>query len=137
MLLIAHCSIERNTMTNHDAVYEITDLKLDNYNLLLNETLFHNANGYIGIRYSFEEGYLEDYHTVHGQYINGFYDYAKMEQAERLYGLVSEKQTMLNIAETQSLKIFIDDEEFSIELRKIVRLSMVHLILHRSLLNRI
>jgi len=113
MLLIAHCSIERNTMTNHDAVYKITDLKLDNYNLLLNETLFHNANGYIGIRYSFEEGYLEDYQSVQGQYINGFYDYAKMKQAENLYGLVSEKQTMLNIAETQSLKIFIDDEEFS------------------------
>ena len=25
--------------------------------LLLNETLFHNANGYLGVRSNFEEGY--------------------------------------------------------------------------------
>jgi len=100
-------------MSNKDVIYEITDLKLDNYNLLLNETLFHNANGYIGIRFSFEEGYPVEYQSIRGQYINGFYDYSKVKQAEGLFGLVSEKQAMLNIAETQSLKIFIEDEEFT------------------------
>lgn len=100
-------------MSNKKAIYEITDLKLDQYHMTLNETLFHNANGYIGIRYDFEEGYPEGCHFVTSQYINGFYDYTPMKQAESLYGLVNEKQTMLNIADTQSIKLFIGDEPFS------------------------
>ncbi|MGI6678543.1 MAG: glycoside hydrolase family 65 protein [Dehalobacterium sp.] len=94
------------------AIYEIEDLKLDQYHISLNETLFHNANGYIGIRYDFEEGYPEKIGYVRSQYINGFYDYTPTRQAENLYGLVNEKQTMLNIADTQSIKVFFDDEQF-------------------------
>ena len=100
-------------MHNKHAVYEISDLKLDNYHLLLNETLFHNANGYIGVRSVFEEGYPQEYKSVRGQYINGFYDNTKVRQAEKLYGLVQEKQTMLNIADTQYIRLFFDDEDFS------------------------
>jgi alpha,alpha-trehalose phosphorylase len=95
------------------AIYEINDLKLDNCQLLLNETLFHNANGYIGVRSAFEEGYPEGYRSVRGQYINGFYDFTPAKQAENLHGLVKEKQTMLNVADTQSIKVFFDDEVFS------------------------
>lgn len=100
-------------MKKTQVIYELDNLKLDNYHLLLNETLFHNANGYIGVRSVFEEGYPEGYQSIRGQYINGFYDISKMSQAENLYGLVKEKQTMVNIADTQSIKLYIDDEEFS------------------------
>ncbi|MDX9873039.1 MAG: glycosyl hydrolase family 65 protein [Clostridia bacterium] len=100
-------------MSNQKAIYEVQDLKLDPYHLSLNETLFHNANGYIGFRYDFEEGYPEEYPLVRSQYINGFYDYTPMKQAEELYGLVKEKQTMLNIADTQSVRIVIGNEPFS------------------------
>jgi alpha,alpha-trehalose phosphorylase len=88
-------------------------IKLDNNTLLLHETLFHNANGYIGVRSAFEEGFPADYKTVRGQYINGFYDFHEAKQAERLYGLVQEKQTMLNVADTQSVSVYFDDEPFS------------------------
>jgi len=94
-------------------VHEITNLKLDAYHILLNEALFHNSNGYIGIRYDFEEGYPEGYEFLPSQYINGFYDYSDMKQAEKLFGLVEKKQVMLNIANTQSINLFIDGEEFS------------------------
>lgn len=94
-------------------IYEVPDIKLDRYNLKLNEVLFHNANGYIGIRYDFEEGYPEELQMTPSQYINGFYDYSAMKQAEKLFGLAVEKQTMLNIAYTQSVKVFADGEEFS------------------------
>ncbi len=100
-------------MSNKGAVYEIKNPKLDHYHISLNEALFHNANGYIGIRYDFEEGYPDEIPYVRSQYINGFYDITPMKQAENLYGLINEKQTMLNIADTQSIKIFIDDEPFS------------------------
>ena len=95
-------------------VYEVNNHGLDNDSLLLGETIFHNANGYIGVRANFEEGYKDSYRSVRGMYINGFYDFAEMKQAEKLYGLVEEKQTMLNIADTQSIKLTIGGEEFSL-----------------------
>lgn len=98
---------------NKNAVYEINDLKLDNDELILNETIFHNANGYIGVRSNFEEGYKEGYDTIRGSYINGFYDFAEMKQAEKLCGLVEEKQTMLNVADPQGISLWLDGERFS------------------------
>lgn len=100
-------------MRKKQAVYEIINPQLDVYHLLLNEALFNNTNGYIGIRYDFEEGYPEGHEFVPSQYINGFYDYSEMKQAEKLYGLIERNQIMLNIADTQTIKLFIDDEEFS------------------------
>ena len=94
--------------------YEISNFSLDNDSLLLGETLFHNANGYIGVRANFEEGYPDGYKSVRGMYINGFYDFAEMKQAEKLYGLVEEKQTMLNVADTQGIKLTVGGEEFSL-----------------------
>jgi alpha,alpha-trehalose phosphorylase len=94
-------------------IYKIENLKTENSALLLNETLFHNANGYIGIRSNFEEGYPEGVDTIRGSYINGFYDFAEMKQAEKLYGLTEEKQTILNVADTQGIRLFLDGEEFS------------------------
>ena len=103
-----------SSMSSKESIYEIRDLKPDQYQISLNEALFHNANGYIGVRYDFEEGYPEEYHFLRSQYINGFYDYTPVCQAEGLYGLVKEKQTMLNIADTQSIRLFIEEEEFSL-----------------------
>ena len=93
--------------------YEIEDYDLDNTRLLQNESLFHNANGYLGVRYVLEEGYPDGMHAISGQYINGFYDFVKMYQAENLYGLTKEKQTILNVMDTQKIKTYIDGEEFS------------------------
>ena len=47
-------------------VYQIEDIGLDNEQCLLNETVFHNANGYIGVRSDFEEGYAQGYDTIRG-----------------------------------------------------------------------
>ncbi|MDR1950093.1 MAG: family 65 glycosyl hydrolase [Spirochaetaceae bacterium] len=95
-------------------IYEIRDLKKDEASLTVNETIFHNANGYIGIRSNFEEGYPGGITGIRGSYINGFYDFVEMKQAEKLYGFVEEKQTMLNVADTQGIRLFLGDEEFSL-----------------------
>ena len=101
-------------MKKKQFVYELINPLLDNYHVVLNEALFHNANGYIGVRYDFEEGYPDSYDFMRSQYINGFYDYSEMPQAEKLYGLVEEKQTMLDVANTQTIRLFLGDgEEFS------------------------
>ncbi|MGI6746935.1 MAG: beta-phosphoglucomutase [Anaerovoracaceae bacterium] len=96
-----------------EIVYKVNNLKLDRYHIKLNEVLFHNANGYIGVRYDFEEGYPNDDEYIRSQYINGFYDIAPINQPEALYGIATEKQFMLNIANTQTIKLFVDGEEFS------------------------
>lgn len=100
-------------MSNRQSIYEIKDISLQNEDLILNETVFHNANGYIGIRSNFEEGYPEGFDSIRGSYINGFYDIAQMKQAEKLFGFVEEKQTMLNVVDSQSIRLFLDEEVFS------------------------
>lgn len=101
--------------------YVVDDFSLENDHLLLNETIFHNANGYLGVRSCFEEGYPENYKTIRGQYINGFYDYASMNQAEKLYGLIEEKQTILNVADTQTIHLYIAGEKFSLFSGEIIK----------------
>lgn len=95
-------------------LYYSRKITLENTELLLGETLFHNANGYIGVRGAFEEGYPKGYTSIRGQYINGFYDITDMKQAEALCGLVEEKQTILNIADTQGIWIELGGERFSL-----------------------
>ena len=84
--------------------------KLDNDTLSLEETLFHSANGYIGVRGALEEGYPASYSSVRGSYINGVYDLIPMNQAEPLFGLATEKQTLVNVADVQDIKLYVDGE---------------------------
>ena len=69
-----------NSMDSY--ILEKNGFEKDNADLLLNETLFHNANGYQGVRGNFEEGYPEGYDTIRGQYINGFYNSYKINTEE-------------------------------------------------------
>lgn len=100
-------------MITKQLVYEVENLTMNNEELMVNETVFHNANGYIGIRSNYEEGYPEGFDTIKGSYINGFYDIADMKQAENLHGLIEEKQTMLNIGDTQTIYLKINDQTFT------------------------
>lgn len=100
-------------MRENVLVYEINNFNLNNDELMLYETVFHNANGYIGIRSNFEEGYPKEYDTIRGSYINGFYDISEMKQAEKLYGMAEEKQAMVNVADSQTIFLMLEEERFS------------------------
>ncbi|MBE5827585.1 MAG: glycoside hydrolase family 65 protein [Butyrivibrio sp.] len=80
--------------------------------LKLNETLFSNANGYIGVRGTLEEGVPADFPTMRGMYLAGVYETIPMKQAESLCNLIEQKQTMLNVADTQSIDLYICGERF-------------------------
>lgn len=41
-------------------VYQADGFSPDEESCVLHETVFHNGNGYIGVRSNFEEGYPED-----------------------------------------------------------------------------
>ena len=95
-------------------LYSSDERGLREEQLLLSETLFHCANGYLGVRGNLEEGLPEGKKTIRGMYINGFYDILSMPQAEKLHGLIEEKQTMVNVADTQSIRLILDGEPFSL-----------------------
>lgn len=86
-------------------IYQVKEFTIDEKNLQLQETIFHNANGYIGIRGTLEEGVPKDWDTMRGTYINGFYDIAPMKQAEKLCNLIEDKESMLNVADTQTIEV--------------------------------
>lgn len=94
-------------------LYEIEDFPLDNYNILLNEALFHNANGYLGVRYDFEEEYPQGFEFIKSQYINGIYDETEVSHPEHLYGFIDKKQFIIDVADTQTIKLYLGQEAFS------------------------
>ncbi|MCL2820830.1 MAG: family 65 glycosyl hydrolase [Oscillospiraceae bacterium] len=86
--------------------------KLDTEALLLEETLFHTANGYLGVRGNMEEGF-DDPKSIRGTYINGFYDTVDLSYPERLYGFPVQAQRMINLPDIQTIKIIFDGNELS------------------------
>ena len=54
-------------------IYRLKDFPIDEKTLMLQETLFHNANGYLGVRGNLEEGLPQQLNTMRGTYLNGFY----------------------------------------------------------------
>lgn len=87
----------------------------------LNETLFHNANGYIGVRGSLEEGVPNGWNTMRGTYINGFYDVIPMKQAENLCNFVDKKDTMVNVADTMTIKCTVDGDNLDMTTGKLFK----------------
>lgn len=82
---------------------------------LFYETLFHVANGYMGIRGSIEELPIHP-----GTYVNGVYEIVDVEHAEPLYGLTYKKDTIVNIANIQGLEIYLDDLKIDFNKAKVI-----------------
>ena len=93
--------------------YRISGFSANEKNLKLQETLFHNANGYLGVRGTLEEGVPAAFNSMRGMYINGFYNIIPMKQSESLCNLIEEKDSMLNIADAQTVELFFNGERFS------------------------
>lgn len=70
------------------------------------ETLFHCANGYLGVRGSFEEGCPEGAVSIRGTYVNGFCEDEDICYGERLYGFPATKQVMVNLPDAQGVRLF-------------------------------
>ncbi len=92
-------------------------MKLIRHNLhqseiALTETLFHTANGYIGVRNCLEEGAPEGVTTIRGTYINAFYDVKPIQYGEKLYGFPETQQTIVNVTDVQTVMLYLGDEAF-------------------------
>jgi len=75
------------------------------------EAIFAISNGYFGIRGTFEEG---EPVQQRGTFISGFYDSWPIQYGEEAYGYAKTGQTMLNVTDAHQIKLFVDDEPFSL-----------------------
>lgn len=71
------------------------------------ETCFSLANGFIGVRGSFEEGRPA---LFPGTFINGFHETWPIVYAEQAPALARKGQTIVNVPDATILKLYVDDE---------------------------
>ncbi|HEY2421446.1 MAG TPA: family 65 glycosyl hydrolase, partial [Neobacillus sp.] len=94
--------------------WEIRSFNKDYQQILVDESLFFTGNGYLGVRGNFEEGLPPDQKTIRGTYINAFHDTVPIPYGEKLYGFPDTQQKLLNISDSQTIEIFLEEERFSI-----------------------
>lgn len=75
------------------------------------ETIFATANGYLGMRGNCDEC---DPAAERSVFINGLYESWPIVYGERAYGFAKNGQTMLNITDSRVIRLYVDDEPFSL-----------------------
>lgn len=94
--------------------WEITEDKFDIQNNYRNETIFSIANGYIGMRGTFEEvPQIPKGLGLEGTFVNGFYESEEIKYGELAYAYAKKSQTMLNITNGKIIKLEINGCKFS------------------------
>lgn len=73
------------------------------------ETIFSIGNGYLGLRGNFEEGRPC---FQNGTFINGFHETWPIIYGEEAFGFAKTGQTMLNVTDAKTIRLFVDDEPF-------------------------
>ncbi|KIH77684.1 alpha,alpha-trehalose phosphorylase [Geoalkalibacter ferrihydriticus] len=73
------------------------------------ETLFALGNGYLGMRGNYEEGRPC---FQNGTFINGFHETWPIVYGEKAFGFARTGQTMLNVPDTKTIRLYVDDEPF-------------------------
>src|SRR5262249_49645747 len=75
------------------------------------EAVLALGNGYFGMRGNPEEGGPS---VQNGTFVNGFYESWPIVYAEEAYGFARTGQTMLNVTDSKIIKLYVDDEPFSL-----------------------
>ena len=91
--------------------WQLIESAFDRERMPHHETLFALGNGHIGVRGALEDGPAHQRAT----FINGFYDSAPIVYGESQYGYATEAQTMVEVADGQSLALSIDGEPIRID----------------------
>ncbi|WP_289018032.1 glycoside hydrolase family 65 protein [uncultured Ornithinimicrobium sp.] len=87
--------------------WRLVESEYDAADLGVTETLFAVSNGYLGLRGNVEEG--RDTH-LHGTFVNGFHETWPIEHAEEAFGLARVGQTIVNVPDPKTIKLYVDDE---------------------------
>jgi alpha,alpha-trehalose phosphorylase len=81
------------------------------------ETIFALANGYLGIRGTFEESVPV---ANGGTFVNGFYESWPISYAENAFGFARTGQTIVNVPDATVIKLYVDDEPFTLSTAKLL-----------------
>src|ERR1700755_1093917 len=79
--------------------------------LAQSETMAALGNGYLGMRGCPEEGGPT---AENGTFINGFHETWPIVYGEAAYGFAKTGQTIFNVTDAKIVKLFVDDEPFSL-----------------------
>ncbi len=91
----------------------ITEETLTPDRMVLAETLFNLANGYIGTRATFEEG-LDGYAaSCEGTYINGLFLRQKIHYEESAHGFATHNHKMIPVPDGKWIRIYIDGKPYT------------------------
>lgn len=88
----------------------------DKSKLAIEESLFHLANGYLGIRAYFgelEQNNDGDRPSVRGTYINAFYENVELSYPEAHIGFPLEGERMVALPDAKKFKLWLDNEVVS------------------------
>ncbi|AIO19372.1 Alpha,alpha-trehalose phosphorylase [Candidatus Izimaplasma bacterium HR1] len=89
--------------------------------LLVDESIFSIANGYMGTRGTFTEGYGTEY-EYNQTYINGLYEFYDYHYEENLTGFPQEGQKFVNIIDGTNIRITFQKNRINLETCNIVSL---------------
>ena len=84
------------------------------------ETFFALANGYVGVRGTYDEGRPS---IAPGTYVNGFHETWPIVHAEEAYGFARFGQTMVKVPDATILRLLVDDEPLSVPTARLRRYS--------------
>lgn len=87
--------------------WRLVEARYTDDHALAAETAFSVANGFVGIRGTFEEGRPA---RSPGTFINGFHETWPITHAEHAHGLARTGQTMVNAPDVTIFKLYVDDE---------------------------
>ena len=82
------------------------------------ETIFAIANGYLGMRGTYEE---RDPAYRHGTFVNGFHEIWPIPYGERAFGFATTGQTIVNLPDGKIIRLYVDDEPFDLGSARILR----------------
>jgi alpha,alpha-trehalose phosphorylase len=97
--------------------WKLTEVLYDASDLGRTETMFSVGNGYLGMRGSVEEG--RPSHS-HGTFINGFHETWQIRHAEEAFGFARVGQTIINVPDSTTIKLYIDDEPLMLAVADLV-----------------
>lgn len=90
----------------------ISNQGLSSDNLLNLESIFALGNGYLGVRGNFEEGYADSrLASIRGTYLNAFHDIIDIPYGEKLYAFPGTQQKLVNVIDSQSINIYLGEDE--------------------------
>ena len=103
--------------------------RLTKAELLEDETIFSIANGYLGTRGTFCEGYGTPY-TYHQTYLNGLYDYYDYHYEENLTGFPQSGQKIINLYDGTSVQFQVEGILLNLANATIVKLERTYDLKH-------